>query len=147
MREDRAPLREVEGEVWAMLGAAVWLAAHSATHRHWSIEDAQRLFAVPVDLQQICIWHDGRRPVALLTWAHLSPEVEAMYRARAGKLRPEHWRSGDRLWAIDFIAPFGRVAECRHLVQQIAGNQVMHWRRLRPNRVTYGHHLRGARHD
>jgi len=42
-------------------------------------------------------------------WGFVDAEVEARLTAGNAKLRPQDWKSGDKLWVIDTIAPFGGV--------------------------------------
>lgn len=45
-------------------------------------------------------------PVAYCSWARLSPQAEMRYMIDPSTLRAEDWNSGDRLWFIDWVAPF-----------------------------------------
>jgi cytolysin-activating lysine-acyltransferase len=71
----------------------------------------------PVLLQQFRLFYDNQKPVGPVAhattrrvlWARVSAEVEAMLTAGTTKLRPQDWRSGDRLWVVEVIAPFGRA--------------------------------------
>ena len=47
------------------------------------------------------------RPICVVLWALVDEEVEKRLEAGNAKLRPQDWRSGDRLWVVDIIAPFG----------------------------------------
>ena len=46
-------------------------------------------------------------PVGYASWALMSVEAEVRYIKQSSALSPEDWRSGDRLWIIDLITPFG----------------------------------------
>jgi cytolysin-activating lysine-acyltransferase len=41
----------------------------------------------------------------------VSDEVEARLAAGTTKMRPQDWKSGDRLWVVEVIAPFGGAEE------------------------------------
>lgn len=41
---------------------------------------------------------------------HAAPEGHAL-KAGTTKLRPQDWKSGDKLWAVEVIAPFGGPEE------------------------------------
>ncbi|MEM6833334.1 MAG: toxin-activating lysine-acyltransferase [Pseudomonadota bacterium] len=50
------------------------------------------------------------QPVGYATWAYLSEEAEAKLIAGAdsgsgARLRPDEWKSGDRLWLVDLVTP------------------------------------------
>ena len=60
----------------------------------------------PILLNQYRVFHDQGRPVGAATWAFLSEEAEAKLNAKPPRLRPDEWKSGDRCWLVDLIAPF-----------------------------------------
>ncbi len=73
----------------------------------------------PVLMQQFRLYYDQQKPIgpvahatkSMVLWARVSAEVEAMLAAGTTKLRPQDWRSGDRLWVVEVIAPFGGAEE------------------------------------
>jgi cytolysin-activating lysine-acyltransferase len=65
----------------------------------------------PVLMQQFRLFYDQSKPIGVVLWARVSAEVEAMLAAGTTKLRPQDWRSGDRLWVVEVIAPFGGAEE------------------------------------
>lgn len=91
------------------IGYITWLCTRSQGHKQLFIQDMEWRLFPPVMLGQYKLRIDdkaGGLPTAYASWAFLSEEVEAGYRA-AHRLRPGDWRSGDRLWLVDFLAPFG----------------------------------------
>jgi len=44
-------------------------------------------------------------------WGTVSQEVEARLAAGTSRMRPQDWKSGDRLWVVEVIAPFGGADE------------------------------------
>ena len=44
-------------------------------------------------------------------WGTVSDEVAARLGQGTSKLRPQDWTSGDRLWVVEVIAPFGGAEE------------------------------------
>lgn len=94
------------------IGYITWLCSQSQGHKQLFIQDIEWRLLPPVILGQYKLRIDdkaGGLPIAYASWAFLSEEVESSYRA-AHKLRPGDWRSGDRLWLVDCIAPFGDAA-------------------------------------
>ncbi len=91
----------------AALGEVAWLMAHSPLHRGWPLDSLLQWVAPALALRQCRVYHRDRRPVAYVSWAWLSKEVEEAYVLNPRSLRPEDWRSGERLWAIDLVAPSG----------------------------------------
>lgn len=90
-------LYERVGRIVALMGA-------SAIHRKYSIEDLERLVLPCLLMDQAWVV-----PKACAIWAWLTEEAERSYLERSRKLRPEDFAAGDRLWIVEFIAPFGDV--------------------------------------
>ena len=49
---------------------------------------------------------DQSKPIGVAFWATVNEEVEARLAAGTTKMRPQDWKSGDRLWAVEVIALF-----------------------------------------
>ncbi len=90
-----------------VLGEIVLLMSQSPLHKHLFIADTEWLVMAPMRLQQFRIFYDKQKPVGVVFWASVSEEVEARLAAGANRLRPQDWKSGDRLWLVEAIAPFG----------------------------------------
>lgn len=102
----------------ATLGEVVWLMAHSDLHRNWPIESIFQ-WVVPALMHKQCrLYRSEGKPVGYVAWAYLSTEVEEAYVLNTRSLQPKDWTSGDRLWIIDLIAPFGEgrniLTDLRH---------------------------------
>ncbi len=89
-----------------MLGEITWIFSQSKTHRHFSIGDLEWMVMPALALEQYRVFRGDKTPVGVAIWAHLNEEAEAKLEAGIGKLRPDEWKSGDRLWLVDVIAPF-----------------------------------------
>ena len=89
-----------------MLGEITWLLTQSPTHKHFALADLEWLAMPPLLLEQYRVFHGDTTPVGVALWAYLSEEAEAKLNAGVGRLRPDEWKSGDRLWLVDLIAPF-----------------------------------------
>ncbi len=105
-------------EHYRELGELVWLASHSGPHRRMQIDEIEEIFLAPLAIGQLRRWSRGRVVVALATWAWLSEEAEATY-LQTGKVPSGDWGSGDRLWFIDVIAPFGDARAVTHELRGI----------------------------
>jgi cytolysin-activating lysine-acyltransferase len=57
--------------------------------------------------QAVQVFKTGEKPFAFVSWALLNEEAEKRLISGQPRLRPGDWRSGDRLWLIDVVAPFG----------------------------------------
>lgn len=135
------------------LGQITWLLSQSPLHRELKLKDLEwsfmpaimteqfRLFrlgtmpaldAVPADFQLAGMTREGleQLPLGLAVWARLSEAAEAKIE-RGERLSAQEWRSGDRLWLIEFVSPFStpdnRLAEVMMadlLVGPFAGQRV-----------------------
>ena len=47
----------------------------------------------------------------MVFWGTVSDEVAARLSQGTSKLRPQDWKSGDNLWVVETIAPFGGAEE------------------------------------
>jgi len=92
-----------------VLGEIVWLMTRSANHRYFFISDLEWMVLQPVALGQFRIFHGEKHPVGVLFWAYVSDEVEERLKTGVTRLSPADWKSGDKLWLIDAITPFGNV--------------------------------------
>lgn len=94
-----------------MLGELVWLLSQSPAHKHFSIGDLEWMVMPPILLEQFRVFHGDKHPLGFALWAWLSEEAEARFKAqveagRGARLRPDDWKSGDRLWLVELVAPF-----------------------------------------
>ncbi len=95
----------------ALFGHAAWLMMHSKAHKHLFVTDLEWACEPPIALEQCYFWHRGHVPVGFASWAYLSEEAEARMLQGIRKLGPADWKSGDRLWLMDLIVPFGGMQE------------------------------------
>ena len=101
------------------LGKIITLMTASDVHKRWTLESTERLIAPPMTLGQYMLVSDRADfPVAFATWAFLNEEAERGYLTRTRKLQPEDWDDGDRLWIVDFVAPYGDVHGIVKLLQK-----------------------------
>lgn len=96
----------------AAIGEAVIVLSRSPMHKHFALADIEWMVLPPVLSGQAFIAEvtnkdNGTRvPVALITWARVSPEVDRKLTEGLGKpmrLRPDEWTSGDIVWIVDAI--------------------------------------------
>ena len=48
-----------------------------------------------------------RCDLAFASWAFLNEEAEQRLMTGKGRIAPGMWNSGDRVWLMDLVAPFG----------------------------------------
>ncbi|WP_163339149.1 toxin-activating lysine-acyltransferase [Desulfopila sp. IMCC35008] len=91
------------------MGPVLMLYMQSAHRRFNFISDLEWLLMPPLVIGQCKLYMKKEYPISFISWAFISEEVENWLVQNGGKLRPEDWKSGDRLWIIDIVAPFGGV--------------------------------------
>ena len=97
-----------------IFGEMSWLLTKSTLHRSMPIWKLEQWLLPPIALRQYRLYRREARPTALFTYAYLSPDVEERYIKSPQALQPSDWKSGDRLWVIDFVVPFGDMALVKH---------------------------------
>jgi cytolysin-activating lysine-acyltransferase len=94
------------------IGHAVWLMSRSPVHKHLMITDLEWLVTPPIMLSQFRLWQKDGNPVGFASWAYLGEEAEERIVTKSiRRLMPTDWKSGENLWLIDFLSPFGGQEE------------------------------------
>jgi cytolysin-activating lysine-acyltransferase len=92
-----------------LVGVGVDL-SRSPGHKHHSLADIEWMVLPAVLTGQFYVAEAAskeqgfRAPVACVTWASVSDEVDQRLRedaARKIRLRPDEWKSGEHLWLVD----------------------------------------------
>ena len=116
------------------LGSAVWLWMHSATHRAMPLHTLSALLLPAIQRRQFVVVVEAGRPVFYVAWANLDEAGERRYLEQHPILMPaSDWNSGDRMWILDWVAPFGHSHAMAHLLK----------RQLWANRCAYYLYHRG----
>ena len=92
-----------------LLGEATFLFLNSPLHLRYAVHQLPTFILTPLRLGQCRIYRSARGPVGFVAWAYLSAQVADDYVHQRRELTPEDWHSGDDLWFIEFIAPFGHA--------------------------------------
>jgi len=85
----------------------LWLLTQSPQHKFMFLADLEWYFLPPFRHRQFRVFHKDKAPIAFVSWAYVSEEVEERLKSGATRLKPEDWRSGENLWLIDLCVPFG----------------------------------------
>lgn len=94
--------------VGAALGEVAWLLSQSAAHRHsLFVGDLEWLVMPALARGQYRLFYAEGKPVGVALWAFVSETVEQRL-AAGGRLGANEWRSGDRVWLVELVAPFGQ---------------------------------------
>ncbi|HBT96352.1 MAG TPA: toxin-activating lysine-acyltransferase [Desulfobulbaceae bacterium] len=91
------------------LGPVLFLYMQSAHRRLHFIADLEWLLLPALVNGQCKLYMKKEYPISFVSWAFLGEEAERNLLAGGGRLRSGDWKSGDRLWLIDIVAPFGGV--------------------------------------
>lgn len=92
-----------------LLGTVSWLMLAGVATRHSLLSDLEWRVMPALMLNQAKLYWREEMPVAYVSWARLSPEVERRYQQPPHRLAPAEWRSGEAVWLVDMVAPFGGV--------------------------------------
>ncbi len=99
-------------------GAATWLWMQAATRRDAPLKWLSTLLLPPIAQRQFLIASEAGRPVFYLSWARFSAAAEHRYvNEPHAALTADDWCSGDRLWIVDWIAPFGHTRTMYRLLK------------------------------
>lgn len=99
-------------------GPVIMLYLQSAHRRFQFISDLEWLLIPPLMSRQCKLFMKKSYPFAYVSWAFLDEEAESRLVLNGGKLRPQDWKSGDNLWLMDIVAPFGGVDKILADIQQ-----------------------------
>jgi len=101
------------------LGSAVWLWMHSATHREMPLHTLNALLLPAIANRQFIVGYEHGRPVFYAAWAWFSAEAEQRYLQNPAITLPAgDWASGERMWFLDWVAPFGHSVRMARLLQR-----------------------------
>lgn len=90
------------------LGKIAWLWMNSPLHERWTVDLQRHFILPPVVLGQYELLEREGMPVAYASWAWVSHDVEMSYIGDPSRLPLNAWNSGQRLWFVDWVAPFGK---------------------------------------
>ncbi len=85
--------------------------SQSPIHKSFFISDLEWFVMSPVILKQFRLLYDKEKPIGVVFWGTVSDEVATRLAEGTSKLRPQDWKSGDNLWVVEVIAPFGGAEE------------------------------------
>lgn len=109
-----------------ILGPVFWLYARDERRKYTFIAELDWLLMPPVVLDQCKLYMKDEIPWAFVTWAEVSDEIDKRLRSQIPKIAPHEWKSGEHVWLIDIVAPFGHAEEMVEELRrtQFAGRKV-----------------------
>lgn len=114
--------------VASAIGDMVTLYSKDPAHRHFAFADMEWKILPPIVNGQfhIEIANDPEfgtlRPIALVTWAKVSDELDARLSAQAQgevvRLQPAEWNSGDNIWLVDVVGTSVGIKKALNTIKQ-----------------------------
>lgn len=100
-----------------VLGASVWLWMHSERHKGAPLETLPTSLLPVIKERQYVLAFKDNRAVFFMSWAWFDEDAEQRYLTQHHLLLKEaDWRSGNRMWVTDWVAPFGDTRQMAKLV-------------------------------
>jgi cytolysin-activating lysine-acyltransferase len=96
-----------EKTVAQLFGEIVWLFSQSPKHKNFFVSDLEWLVMTPILLRQFRIFYAPDKPIGVALWGYVNDEVEQRLMTGHARLAPADWKSGEKLWLVDVVAPFG----------------------------------------
>jgi cytolysin-activating lysine-acyltransferase len=93
------------------LGAVAWLMMQQSNTKHIFLNDLEWRVMPALALDQAKLYMRDSFPVAYVSWAKLNEACAARYKQTPHHLAPADWKSGDQVWLVDVITPFGGAKE------------------------------------
>lgn len=94
-----------------ILGPALWLYARDPNRKFMFVADIDWAILPPVILDQCRLYTKNNIPFAFFTWAMVSDEVNQRLRSGTPRIAPHEWQSGEHLWLVDVVVPFGQAEQ------------------------------------
>lgn len=119
----------------ALIGDIITLMTQSPAHTDYKISHISKIVLPPVHLNQYRIYHNAKKePVGFVSWAMLSKETEKKFLGGEKPLTIAEWASGDIIYIMEFIAPYGHAQEIIKDLQTRYAGYKAHAVRFSPNR-------------
>ncbi len=119
----------------ATYGALSLLAAHCPLHKSYSAELLNRLFLPAIEHKSVRIFRTAtNQPCAALIWARLSSHVSSRMLSHNCPPKAKEWNSGDHLWFLDIIAPFGHGKDIARNLARNPPNEAFSFARIGADR-------------
>lgn len=110
-----------------LLGAVGWLMMQQAATRHTLLSELEWRVMPPLVLEQAKVYLRDQSPVAYVSWAYLSEGAAQRYQSAPHHLGTGDWKSGEQIWIIDLMAPFGGASEVvRDLSESVFAGRTVH---------------------
>lgn len=124
------------------LGALMWLWANAPHYAAAGVREAVVHVLPTLKNGQFALLCRNSEPIAYCCWAYFNEQTEQQYLQSDQVLRqPENWHSGERMWLINWFAPFGDSRLAKHILLK----QFLHSPLFKDKTFCYLHHRGGER--
>jgi hemolysin-activating ACP:hemolysin acyltransferase len=113
---------------------SLYLFNKSPVHRDYTVADFSRFVLLPLLHSKLRVFYEGEQPVSLVTWCWLTNQESEDFLNDAYAPDEEAFRRdrSDKLWGMDFIAPFGHTILTMRRMRQISSDlygpqTAVHW--------------------
>jgi len=102
-----------------VLGSLVWLWQYVPSLKNAPLSYFMSRTVPFLQYRQFAVFIENERVIGYVSWAFLDEAIEQKYIQNLGQpLAISEWKSGDRLWIIDWFAPFGHSNIIKNAVVQ-----------------------------
>lgn len=98
-------------DILRVFGEIAFLSFYSDLYGEWSARSIAKSFEPPVYLKQFTVYRAKNVPRGIVTWAMLDKKTEKKHILGKGLDEFDEWRSGNQLWIMDIMAPWGHGGE------------------------------------
>lgn len=107
-----------------IFGSIVWLAMKAKNKNQLPLEDLSQWLMPALRHQQFILASESGNgttsPVAYMSWANFTTFVESRYVDNPDDgFTHQEWASGDRMWVIDWMTPFGHSRAFSRVVRSV----------------------------
>ena len=99
--------------------SVVELMQHSKVHDKLNVSDICRRFVAPIKLSQYVIYAEGDELKAFASIGFFSDAVSEGFTAGTHRIKEEDWNSGNNIWLVDVLAPFGHARQITRSVRTL----------------------------
>ena len=108
------------------LGAVSWLMMQQPNTKHMLLSELDWRVMPALTLDQAKLYLRDSFPIAYVSWAKMSPQAAERYKHAPHHVSPSDWKSGDQIWLVDFVTPFGGAKEVlADLREKVFAGQVL----------------------
>lgn len=113
------PASNIENKM-GLIADVICLMLDSQVYLVDSLYDIKKNLVAPIFKDQALIMVRGDKVVAYCSWAFLSDEAEARYIENSNSLEITDWTSGENIWLIDVVSPYGDAVKLLNYTKRLS---------------------------